>query len=78
MINAADARKQAEENLSATDERVIKELDAKVRKACENGSRSISVSDLNIRVQKKVKELGYTYKSDYDQRDNTSWATLSW
>lgn len=78
MISASDARNQAENVLSATDEKLIKELDSKVRAACEKGQRSISVSAINYRVQKKLKELGYTYKEDYDQRDNTSWQTLSW
>jgi hypothetical protein len=81
MINAKEAKKRTDANLERIAESELEAIEKRITKATAEGFSAIQLNEgatLNNATIKVLKDLGYSVKTDYDQRENESWTTISW
>jgi len=78
---------EARANTQAPSKQVEEELEnifARIRHSSSRGYTSLNLPPFKgempqkQRVRKRLEELGYTVKEEYDQREGKSWVTISW
>jgi hypothetical protein len=81
MINASEAKKKTEATLDRVAKAELEAIEQRINKATTDGFGAIQLNEghtLSNATVKVLKDLGYSVKTDYDQRENESWVTISW